>query len=72
MKNIKANVTRSLYSLDLLANLLGVSLVHHLHPLRLRRLAGRRRRRSLGGSLSLSPGPSFHSLALPRLPPFLI
>ena len=71
MKNIKSNVTHSLYSLDSLANLLGVSLVHHLHPLRLRRLASRRRRRSLGGSLGLSPGLGLHSLALPARPPRL-
>jgi hypothetical protein len=70
--NKKTNVTHSLYSLDSLANLLGVRLVHHLHPLSLRRLASRRRRRSLGGSLGLSPGPGLHSLALPRRPPRLL
>ena len=68
MKNIESNVTHSLYTLESLSNLLGVSLVHHLHPLSLRRLASRRRRRSLGGS----PGPGLHSLALPRRPPRLL
>jgi hypothetical protein len=47
MKNIESNVTHSLYTLESLSNLLGVSLVHHLHPLSLRRLASRRRRCSL-------------------------
>jgi hypothetical protein len=71
MKNNKANANCSLDSLDSHANLFGVSLVHHLHPLSLRRLASRRRRRSLGGSLGLSPGLGLHSLALPARPPRL-
>jgi hypothetical protein len=47
MKHREANVTHTLYSLDSLANLLGVGLVQLLHPLCIRRLASRRRRRSL-------------------------